>query len=89
VRKREEKRIDAAHMGFLRSLLGQIYKTKCHTKKYEIWKQHVNRMQDSRLPRLAEERERAVGRPRSRWQNVLKLVNIGTLGRRRRIPSRN
>jgi hypothetical protein len=92
--KREEQRLEAAQMKFLKHLLGitKLDKEKNQTgtqntikeiKQYQKkWLQHVQRMDTSRLPKQALQYKpkgrRNIGRPRKRWRNQLHLEDRGT-----------
>ena len=85
--EKEEQRLEAAQMKFLRHLLGLTKldkeKNHCIREKQEIkqyqkkWLQHVQRMDTNGLPKQAlkyrPKGRRNTGRPRKRWRDQLHL----------------
>ena len=69
LKKREEQRLEAAQMKFLRHVLGI---TKLDKEK---WLQHVQRMDTNRIPKQAlqyrTKGRRNIGRTKKRWRDQL------------------
>jgi hypothetical protein len=86
LKKRDEKRLEAAQMKFLRYLLGNesvreklgVQNIVLEIKQYQReWLQHVERMGTDRIPKQAPKYrpkgKRNIGRPRKRWKDQLHL----------------
>ena len=90
VTKRQESRIQASEMKFLRQVKGctrrdcirnedirrelNVYNMNERLQRYKHqWKEHVDRMGDTRIPKHIRRYKpfgrRSVGRPRGRWED--------------------
>ncbi|PSN57768.1 hypothetical protein C0J52_07282 [Blattella germanica] len=76
MRSQDKRRLEAAQMYFMRSLVGKTRRDRVRNQDVRTqkqWKEHVMRMPPCRLPKLAmfykPDGTRDLGRPRRRWSD--------------------